>query len=199
MDRAAFEHMYLGAADPYGLRTRWYEARKRAILLASLPRASYASAFEPGCGIGVLTRALALRCGRVLASDFSAQAVAVAREGLRELSNVEVVQQALPGEWPRSTAGAFDLIVLSELGYFLDAGDMASLAKHCGHSLSRDGTLVACHWLPGFDARRLPTPAVHEMLDAPGLRRVAHYEDADFQLVVWERAAVSVAQREGIR
>ena len=54
MDRAAFDRLYRGGTDPYGLRTRWYEMRKRAIVLAALPRARYARAFEPACGIGVL-------------------------------------------------------------------------------------------------------------------------------------------------
>lgn len=198
MDRLAFDQLYLGAADPYGLHTRWYEARKRAIVLAALPGARYARAFEPACGIGVLTRELAKRCDHVLASDFSQHAAAAAREAVRDLPNVEVLQQAVPEQWP-PMRGAFDLIVLSELGYFLNARDMAWLAQRCEQSLAPQGTLVACHWTPDFDERRLTTQTVHGMLDALGLRRLAMYEDADFRLAVWSRNSTSVAQQEGIR
>ena len=198
MDRAAFEHLYSGADDPYGVRHRWYEARKRAIVLAALPRARYGSAFEPACGIGELTRELALRCDWLLASDFSQRAAEAALEQTRALANVEIACHAVPDQWPLPDGG-FDLIVLSELGYFLDARGMAGVAHRCGETLAAGGTLLACHWKPAFDDRRLTTRTVHGMLDALGLVRTACYEDADFQLVIWEREGVSVAQREGIR
>ena len=44
-----FRGCYAAAADPWGLATRWYEARKYALTLALLPRERYAAAFEPGC------------------------------------------------------------------------------------------------------------------------------------------------------
>lgn len=198
MDRAAFDDLYAGSADPYGVRSRWYEVRKRALTLAALPRERYRHAFEPACGVGELTCDLAARCDHVLASDFSSRAVAATLQRTQGLPNVEVVQQSIPHEWPRQ-GGDFDLIVLSELGYFLDERDMAGVARRCAESLCADGTLVACHWTPAFDDRRLATEAVHGMLDALGLPRVASYGDGDFHLVVWERGAISVAQREGIR
>ena len=42
-------------------------------------RERYASAFEPGCSIGVLTAQLAPRCDRLLACDVAAAAVESAR------------------------------------------------------------------------------------------------------------------------
>lgn len=198
MDQAAFEQMYADSADPYGVRSRWYEARKRAILLAALPRAGYGLAFEPACGVGELTHELAPRCDELLASDFSDRAVVAARDRTREFAHVQITRQALPEEWPRPPGG-FDLIVLSELGYFLDSRDMARVAQCCGETLGPGGTLVACHWTLSFQARRLSTRAVHQMLEDLRLPAIARYEDADFQLVVWAREASSVAQREGIR
>ena len=47
-----FEHLYASSEDPYGVHDRWYEARKRAVLLASLSRPVYRQAYEPGCGAG---------------------------------------------------------------------------------------------------------------------------------------------------
>ena len=198
MDQSGFERLYRSAVDPYGLRTRWYEARKRALILAALPDARYGRAFEPACGIGELTRELAPRCGQLLASDFSPRAVAAAHERTRGLAHVRVEAQRLPEDWPHPPGG-FDLIVLGELGYFLDAQRMQAVAQCCGETLARDGTLLACHWLPPFEDRRLATDEVHGMLDALGLPCVARYRDADFEIAVWRTHPSSVAQREGIR
>ena len=71
-----FDAMYGASDDPYAVRTRWYEERKRAVLMASLPRRRYLNAFEPGCGAAELTLQLAERCDSLLASDFSEAAVA---------------------------------------------------------------------------------------------------------------------------
>ncbi len=66
--RAYFQSVYgQGDADPYGLRVRWYEQRKQAVLLACLTRRSYGRIFEPACGIGELSLALAARCDVLLA------------------------------------------------------------------------------------------------------------------------------------
>ncbi len=42
---AGFEQMYARAEDPWGFGTRWYEERKRAVLLASLPQRHYGAAY----------------------------------------------------------------------------------------------------------------------------------------------------------
>ena len=191
-----FERMYGDSADPYGLRTRWYEARKRAVLLAALPHPRYARAYEPGCGAGELTAELAARCDDLLASDFSPRALASARARTATLPNVRIASHVLPGDWP---AGTFDLVVVSEMGYFLDAGAMRALADRCRSALADDGVLVACDWRPDFDARALSTDAVHAALADLGLPRTVHHVEDDFVLDVWCRDARSVAQREGIR
>lgn len=193
-----FDAMYGASDDPYGLRTRWYEERKRAVLLAALPARRYRRAYEPGCGAGELTIGLAARCDEVLASDASQRAVAIARERNRGLHNVRIEQHALPGDWP-GDAGAFDLVVLSELGYFLDATAMREVASGCARSLGADGTLVACDWLPDFAQRVMPTRDVHAALVGIGLTRLVRHEEDDFLLQVWSRDARSVAAREGVR
>lgn len=193
-----FEALYAASEDPYALRHRWYEARKRALLLAALPQARYRRAYEPGCGIGELTLALAPRCDHLLASDFSLHAVDIARKRTSELANVRVAQHQLPSDWPRD-AGRFDLIVLSEMGYFLDHDDMHRLAACCEDTLEADGVLVACDWRPDFAQRSLSTREVHGALAALGLPRLALHEEDDFVLQVWARDGRSVAQREGIR
>ncbi|TGS11697.1 SAM-dependent methyltransferase, partial [Mesorhizobium sp. M1C.F.Ca.ET.187.01.1.1] len=60
--------------DPFGYRSRWYEERKRALLLASLSQRQFHRGWELGCSNGVLTEALAGRCERLLATDISPRA-----------------------------------------------------------------------------------------------------------------------------
>ena len=196
--RPYFDALYAASDDPYASRQRWYEARKRAVLLAALPQARFRRAYEPGCGIGELTLALAPRCDALLASDFTAQAVALARERTAALPHVQVARHTLPADWPHD-AGGFDLIVLSEVGYFLQRSDMQRVADCCALSLEDGGTLVACDWRPDFAQRSLATKDVHGILAELGLARLVLHEEDDFVLQLWSRDARSVAQREGIR
>lgn len=194
---AYFDSLYGAAEDPYGVRSRWYEARKRALLLASLTRPGYRSAYEPGCGTAELTAALAARCQRVLASDFNGHAVEVARRRTAALPHVRVERHALPQDWPRAD-GPFDLIVLGEIGYFIEPAAWAEVAQAGLASLAADGDLVACDWRPDFAERRQSTQAVQEALERLGLRRLVRHEEDDFVLQLWSRDARSVAAREGI-
>ncbi len=195
---AYFDELYGASDDPYSVRTRWYEQRKRALLMAALPNPRYRRAFEPGCGVGELTVELAGRCDTVLASDFSEQAVRVTRQRTGDMAHVQVERQTLPADWPRHVL-SFDLIVLSELAYFLDESRVQELARCCGRSLVADGTLVACDWRPDFAERASSTRAVHSALASLGLHRLVVHEEDDFLLQVWCGDGRSVAQREGIR
>lgn len=197
-DRAYFDELYSQGADPYGVHERWYEARKRAVLMASLPRRRYRHAYEPGCGAAALTLELARRCDRLLASDFSASAVAAARLRVEGLAQVTVAQHALPQDWPHGQA-PFDLIVLSEVGYFMAGEAWQAVARACQASLAPEGDLVACDWQPDFAQRRQSTQEVQAALNQLGLQRQVLHEEADFVLQIWSRDARSVAQREGIR
>lgn len=195
-----FESMYAGSADPWSFTTRWYEERKRDLAVAALPQPRFSSAFEPGCAIGLLTARLASRCDQVLAVDAVDAAVATARTRLAARSNVVVERRSLPAEWPD---GPFDLIVLSELGYYFDDADLDLLLKSTVDSLEPGGTLLAVHWRPRVAEHTRDGDAVHAAIGAlPGLARtVSHVED-DFRLEVYRRVppeARSVAQVEGLR
>ena len=54
-------------ADPWGAESRWYEQRKRSLLLAALPRPRFGRALEVGCSTGVLTEALLDRAETLVA------------------------------------------------------------------------------------------------------------------------------------
>lgn len=190
-----FDALYGRQADPWRLEGSWYEERKRALLLASLPERRYATAYEPGCAQGTLTRELAARCDRLLATDGSARAAQAARERLASCPNVEVAQAWVPAQWP---AQRFALIVLSEFLYYLDAASLDGLAAAVAASLEPGGTVVACHWRPPIDGCALAGEEVHLRLHGRlCLPRLAQVADADFCLDVWSGAGASPARREG--
>ncbi len=179
-----FEDLFRKDPDPWGLATRWYERRKYAITVASLPRERYRRAFEPACAIGVLTESLARRCDRLIASDTSQTAVENARRRLAGQHHVEVDVMEVPRQWPE---GRFDLIVLSEFVFFLDDHDLASLLDRTVASLDDDGHVIAVHYLP---AGRIVQTAdeVHDALGAhPALVRTVNHREPEFLLDVFVR------------
>jgi len=193
--RQVFDCLFEKSEDPWGFRTRWYEARKRSISLASLPDAQYQNAYEPGCANGELAAALAPRCAKLRVSDGAQAAVDLSRQRLAQFPQVQVFQEWLPDDWPGQT---FDLIVLSELGFYLNKTAVATIAASAKASLQAAGTLLACHWRHPVEGFELHGDAVHAILDQQlGLARLVHHEERDFVLDVWSPDARSVAQREG--
>lgn len=196
IDGSYFDALFRVDDDPWKFRSRWYEQRKRAMTLACLPVPRYARGYEPGCANGELSAALASRCDRLLVSDGTDRALEVARERLRALEHVQVAKAWLPDDWPDAS---FDLIVLSELGYYLDARTLASMAGQMLASLAAGGTLLACHWRHQIDGCSLSGDDVHAVLDAHlDLPRWCSVVEPDFRIDVWCRDSGSVATGEGL-
>jgi 2-polyprenyl-3-methyl-5-hydroxy-6-metoxy-1,4-benzoquinol methylase len=143
-----FDALYSADRDPWQFRTSDYERDKYAATLDALSRPRYRGALEVGCSIGVFTAQLAARCERVLAVDASVVALTTARETCAAHSHVTFEQATVPEQFP---AGPFDLIVLSEVIYYLDAPDVHRLAARCCQALAADGEIVTCHWLGETD------------------------------------------------
>jgi cyclopropane fatty-acyl-phospholipid synthase-like methyltransferase len=144
---AYFDALYAASDDPWQLGSRWYEERKYAITLAMLPAPRYRHAFEPGCSIGTLTGRLAARCDVITATDVAATALDHADRRLRGADCREQVNLMLPSldePWPK---GDFDLVVLSEVGYYLHAETLRSVLDR-EHKRLHGATLVAAHWPP---------------------------------------------------
>ena len=192
-----FADMYAGAEDPWGFRSRWYEQRKRDVTLAALTRPRYRRAFEPGCSIGVLTAALADRCDEVVAADVDERAVTTARGSLAMLGNVRVERLSLPQEWPD---GMFDLVVISELAYYLGPAELDQLLDCAVGSLAPRGTLLACHWRhPVPDYPATGDEVHHRLLARPELDQAVSHLEEDFRLdLLTHGSAPSPARQEGL-
>jgi hypothetical protein len=179
-----FEQRYALEPDPWGFSSRWYEARKYALTLAALPQRHYPRAFEPGCSIGVLTAQLAARCDYLLAADGVDTALDQARRRVTGWPNVEVAKLLLPRQWPD---GPWDLVVLSELGYYFDASDLGRMLDRAAETMVAGAALVAVHWRGETDYPHTGD-AVHRTIG--GHRAFEHrggYCEALFRLDVFDR------------
>ena len=146
-----FDAIYARDPDPWRFRTSAYERAKYDATLAALPRPRYRRALEVGCSIGVLSRDLSGRCDALLAVDASEKPLAAARAACADRPNVEFALLRAPDEWPAVGAAAFDLILLSEVVYYLDRADVARLAERVRASLAPGGDCLLVHWTGDTD------------------------------------------------
>lgn len=191
---AHFERLHAESPDPWGCDTRWYEVRKRALTLAMLPRQRYRHGFEPGCSVGALSAALARRCDLFTGWDASFSAVASARRRLAHLDHVRFERRQLPTALPVAT---FDLIVFSEVGYYLSEPALLDTIRALHRALRPGGDMIACHWRrPLADGYR-SGDAVHERLqETLELSAVSSLVEQNFRIDLWSRDAPAIAQRE---
>jgi predicted TPR repeat methyltransferase len=178
-----FDALYAEKADPWQFATSDYERAKYAATLAALPQPRYRAALEVGCSIGVLTRQLADRCDALLALDIAARALDQARARCADLTQVRFEQRTLPPEWPE---GMFDLILLSEVVYYLDRDDVGRLAAQACQAIEPGGDVVLVHWLGETHYPLTGDEAATAFIDACGGRlRVRHQaRTSDYRLDV---------------
>lgn len=182
-----FEKIYAANDDPWNFETSAYEAEKYAATLAALPRESYANAFEIGCSIGILTEKLARKCKKILSIDVSAKALARARERCANLPNVNFELMQIPGEFPGKK---FDLILVSEVGYYLAPADWRTAMEKIAARLKENGHAALIHWLPPVADYPQTGDAVHDSFAEFAAGKFEHLKTlraAKYRLDVWQK------------
>ena len=182
-----FERMYEDQADPWRFETSDYEARKYAATLAALPQARYRNALEIGCSIGILTAALAPRCNALLAIDVADRALEQARARCRDWPQVAFRRMHLPAEYP---AGSFDLVLLSEVGYYWSERDLTFARERIIAGLAPGGHLLLVHWTEPSADYPLTGDDVHQkFLDRRGdlLHHLGGHHAATYRLDLFAR------------
>lgn len=148
--------LYADTADPWDFARSDYEQAKFAATRAALSRPRYASAFELGCGNGQLARHLAPLCDAYTGMV----AVETARHALPQAC---FLQGFYPCALPKD---AFDLLILSEILYFLDPPALRSLARDIAASWPRAEVICVTylgqtgHELQGQEALEIFTAAL---------------------------------------
>ena len=187
LDGSYFERKYDESADPWNFATSAYEAHKYAVTLAHLTTPRFGRALEIGCSIGVLTKMLADRCDELVATDINPRALGFARERCAQDGNVRFEQMQVPRVFP---SGSFDLVVLSEVGYYWSDDDL-TLARDRIAGAAAGGVLELVHYLPDVSDYVRDGDAVHEtFLRDDRFRRVRSYREELFRLDVFDVLAV---------
>lgn len=154
-----FDALYSADPDPWKFETSDYEASKYAATLAALPRSRYRSAFEVGGSIGVLTEKLAARCDELLSIDVSSIAQQKAIHRCRFLPQVRFQIMNFPHERPSQS---FDLVLLSEVGYYWCWQDLRLAQQRILQLLQPGGHLFLVHWTQDAPDYPLRGDQVHD-------------------------------------
>ena len=182
-----FEDVYAANDDPWNFAASKYEAEKYHATLKSLPHDNYENAFEVGCSIGILTEKLAAKCGKILAIDVSEKALAQARERCKNLPQITFRKMSVPQEFPDNK---FDLILVSEVGYYLAPEDWrAATAKLFAH-LNKKGQIALVHWLPPVHDYPQTGNEVHDSFAEFAAGKMQNLHQArkqNYRIDVWEK------------
>jgi SAM-dependent methyltransferase len=166
-----FDRIYAADPDPWQFESSAYEDAKYTRSLAALPARRFPRALEIGCSIGVLTERLAAHCDELLAVDVSAVALERARTRCMGQRGVRFALSQVPQEFP---PGEFDLIVVSEVGYYWSRSDLRLSAAAIFNALGDNGVLLLVHWTDPVSDYPLDGDVVHEHFlergSAAGLR-----------------------------
>lgn len=182
-----FDAKYAEQDDPWGFETREYEAAKYQASLDALPRPRYRSAFEIGCSIGVLTERLAERTDRLLAVDVAERALERTLARIQHLAHVRVEQLRVPESFPDEL---FDLIVVSEVGYYWSRFELGWAMRSIVNHLEPSGQLLLVHWTPFVADYPLTGDQVHHaFLNATvqRMRPLVSRREASYRLDLLER------------
>ena len=185
MTQADFEARYRKEPDPWGYETSAYERDKYAATLAACGPGPFTRALELGSSIGVFSALLAPRCDALVTIDSAPTAVASARRRLADKPNVEAILGSIPEAIPRCR---YDLIVASEILYYLDGPRLRDKLRTLRDCSGSDARWVAVHWRPGGPDRPSDAAEVHARLRAqPWLAPVGVAGTDDYELDILER------------
>jgi SAM-dependent methyltransferase len=185
VNAAEFERRYRQEGDPWGYHSSVYERAKYDATLEACGQGPFASALELGGAIGVFSARLAPRCDVLTTVDFSPTAVRAARVQLADHHHARPILGEIPAAIPD---GSYDLVVASEILYYLREDVLTATLERLRQVLAVDGRLVAVHWRPPGPERPHTAAAVHDRLRAlPWLHETRDSSTDDYLLHAFER------------
>ncbi len=107
----------------------------------SRAESKFRHALDLGCSVGTFTAMLSPHCERLTSVDVSQRALDLAKARHGDIA--EFLRREVPAGWPQ---GAYDLILFSEVLYFLDAEEIAECANLAARDLMPGGTCVLVNW-----------------------------------------------------
>lgn len=192
---AEFEARFEADPDPWQTHTRRREIVKRRQLLQAAGFRRWSRALELGAGNGANSPHLARRSLRLDVCEATASGVTLIRQAVAHCPNVKVYTHIIPDRFP---APLYDLIVISEVLYYLHPDHLTKLAGEISRSLVPGGRLLLAHhhqrfsdaWQAGERAQRNLITAISVPLHPAWSRRDHHWTVAG-----WDRAAVKSCEQ----
>ena len=188
LDSEYFKDVYDANEDPWNFETSEYEAGKYSATIAALPKQHYENVLEIGCSIGVLTQLLAQKSNHLLATDVSQKALDIAAKRCEKLKNVSFQKMSFPKELPEDQ---YDLIMISEVAYYLSSADWEFAISNLYERLSPNGNVVLVHWLPEVHDYPQTGDEVHdsfERLMQDKMQNVFENRAETYRIDIWEKS-----------
>jgi hypothetical protein len=89
-------------------------------------------------------------------------------------------------DWP---GGNFDLITLSEVGFFMGTAGLQQTARLAAASLTADGNVLLCHWRHPMSGWELDGDYVHRIfIEHSDLKVICEHRERDFRIDVLAKA-----------
>jgi predicted TPR repeat methyltransferase len=139
------EQFFDARDDPFGFDENPNEQIKFRKTLEACGEGNLGRVLEIGCAVGSFTELIAPRATDLLAIDVSEAAIQQATERMSGHPHVHLEARALPAEFPD---GPFDLIIASDVLYYLTVDDLETCLTLIEQRLAPGGALVAVDYLP---------------------------------------------------
>lgn len=170
-----FVHFF-DEGDPFGIDLNPDEHSKFRRTLDVCGPGPFGRLLEIGCAVGSFTEIVAPHATDVLAVDVSPAAVAQVARRLRDSPNVRVEAVTIPDEFPE---GRFDLVVASDVLYYLPVDGVRRCMEQIEDSLDDGGVFVAVHYVPRMGSL-LDGDETHDILTAHTTLRHSLSERTEF-------------------
>lgn len=198
-DRHHFESLFAAGADPWKYQSE-YERLKYLQTLNLVPEGAE-SVLELACAEGDFTVALARRVNRVTAADISALALERAARRCAELTNIDFIRLDLVTD---PLPARFDVIVCSEVLYFIGLDHLPKVAARLAAALLPGGRLILAHanlvadgpeeagfdWGFPYGAKTIGRVLASE----PALRFTKEFRTPHYRIQVFSRRESDVAE-----
>ncbi|HEA29186.1 MAG TPA: methyltransferase domain-containing protein [Leeuwenhoekiella sp.] len=188
LDKEYFDTLYQKQEDPWNFEHSTYENDKYNKTLEVLNPA-YKSVLEIGCSVGVLTEKLAARCTKLLAVDISEKPLEIAKKRCKNQPQVTFNVLDVSDDFPKRK---YDLILISEMGYYLTEEKLINLYENCQKHLENQGQLLLVHWTGYVEEYPLSGKEVHRLFKIYNAKKsifskINEITQPEFELVLWEK------------
>lgn len=194
-----FEMLYRSTpgGDPWSFAAEAEEQARFDHLASVVGERKVGRCLEVGCSTGELTRRLVSLTRYLVALDVAPAAVETTRSVLERAGgstgvdrSVEVRAGRVPEDLQEEDDD-FDLIVVSEVGYYFDVDGLLELTRELHGRAAGGSRILACHWTGSSEDHRLSAHQVHTVLGGElvrlGWASGASSEFGRHRIDVWER------------